>query len=388
MNGKDFVTEQHIIDWRRHIHANPELSFQEVETSKYIYEVLESFGAYELERPTATSVVATLKGAKPGKTIALRADIDALPILEETAIDFKSKNDGVMHACGHDAHTAMLLGAAEGIAKLKDQINGTVKLFFQHAEELLPGGARELVAAGVMEGVDYVFGIHVSPALDTGVIGYRVGFTHAAPDTFQLTIQGKGAHAARPHVSIDPILIGAEIVNALHHIVSRNIDPFDNVVLTIGEFSSGNAANVIPDTAYIQGTIRTVDAETRKLMQARIENIINHSLEMHNATGELVYTIGYDPVINDETAVNFVKAAAEKVVGTAKMEEITPGMGGEDFSAYMTKAPGAFFNIGVGINESEGYGISVHHPKFKIDEAGLVNGSAMHVQLVLDLLSE
>lgn len=386
MNGKELVNEQHIIDWRRHIHANPELSFQEVETSKYIYEVLESFGVYELEKPTPTSVVATLKTGKPGKTIALRSDIDALPILEETDIEFKSKNDGVMHACGHDAHTAMLLGAAEGIAKAKAGLTGTIKLFFQHAEELLPGGARELVAAGVMEGVDYVFGIHVSPNLDTGVVGYRVGFTHAAPDTFQLTIQGKGAHAARPHISIDPILIGSEIVNSLHHIVARNIDPFDNVVLTIGEFTSGNAANVIPDTAFIQGTIRTVNEETRKLMQNRIESIINNSLAMHGATGELIYTIGYDPVINDATATNYVVAAAEKVVGAGMMEEIKPGMGGEDFSAYMTKAPGAFFNIGVGTDESEGYGISVHHPKFKIDEAGLVNGAAMHVQLVLDLL--
>ena len=388
MNGKDFVNSENIIKWRRHIHANPELSFQEVETSAFIYKTLEEIGGFELERLTPTSVIATLNTGRPGKTVALRADIDALPILEETDIEFKSKNDGVMHACGHDSHTAMLLGAAEGLIKIKDEINGTVKLIFQHAEELLPGGAKELVAAGVMDGVDHVFGIHISPALDTGVVGYRAGFTHAAPDTFQLTIQGNGAHAARPHMSTDPILIGAELVNALHHIVSRNIDPFDNVVLTIGEFTSGNAANVIPDTAFIQGTIRTVDMTTRKLMQDRIESIIKHTLEMHGATGELEYTIGYDPVINDAEHVEFVKAAARKVVGEDKMVEVKPGMGGEDFSAYMTKAPGAFFNLGVGTDREQGYGISVHHPKFKMDEAGLVNGSAMHVQLVLDLLGK
>lgn len=388
MDPFKLITESNIIAWRRHLHQHPELSFQEVNTSQYIYEVLEKFQVYELERLTPTSVVATLKGAHPGKTIALRADIDALPITEETDVAFHSVNEGVMHACGHDAHTAMLLGAAEGIATLKDQLHGTVKLIFQHAEELLPGGAKELVAANVMEGVDYVFGIHVNPMLPTGAVGYRVGLTHASPDTFALTIQGKGAHAARPHVSIDPIVVGLEIGNALHHIVSRNIDPFDPAVVTIGEFTSGKAANVIPDTAFIQGTVRTVEPSTRKFIEDKIKATVDQITKMHGASYELEYITGYDPVINDAACVEIVTNAARKILTDEMILEQPAGMGGEDFSAYMTKAPGAFYYIGVGNEVDKGYGISVHHPKFKIDEAGLKNGAAMHVQLVIDLLIE
>jgi amidohydrolase len=390
MSTKSLINEEHLIEWRRHIHENPELSFQEVETAKFLYEKLESFGVYKLEKLTPTSVVATLEGKFPGKCIALRADIDALPILEETDVEFKSKKDGVMHACGHDAHATMLLAAAEAVAKagLKDKIHGTVKFIFQHAEELLPGGARELVAAGVMDGVDEVYGIHVSAKLPTGAFGYIKGPSHAAPDTFQITIQGLGAHAAAPHLSVDPILVGTELVNALHHIVSRNVNPFDNAVITIGEFTSGNAANVIPDTAFIQGTIRTNNPETRKYMEKRIKETIENITKMHGATYDLTYTIGYDPVINVPENVDKIIAAAKKIVPEDMIIEVPPTMGGEDFSAYLKSTPGSFMNIGVGTDQSKGYGYSAHHPKFKIDEAGLVNGSAMHVQLVLDILGE
>ena len=387
MSTKSLINEKHLIEWRRHIHQNPELSFEEVETSKFLYEKLESFGVYKLERLTPTSVIATLEGKFPGKCIAIRTDIDALPILEETDIDFKSKKDGVMHACGHDAHAAMLLAAAEAVAGLKDQLHGSVKFIFQHAEELLPGGARELVAEGVMDGVDEVYGTHVNPALPTGAIGYIKGAAYASPDTFQLTIQGRGAHAAAPHLSIDPILIGTELINALHHIVARNVNPFDSAVITIGEFTSGNAANVIPDTAFIQGTIRTNSLETRKYMEKRIKDTIDSIVKMHGATYELNYVIGYDPVINVPENVDKVIFAAKKIIPEDLIVEIGPTMGGEDFSAYLTKTPGAFMSLGVGTDQSKGYGVSVHHPKFKLDEAALINGAALHVQLVLDILS-
>ena len=388
MDVKALISEENIIKWRRHIHENPELGFQEVETSKYIYEILESFDTYKLEKLTPTSVVATLATGKPGKTIAIRADIDALPILEETDIDFKSKNDGVMHACGHDSHAAMLLGAAEAVAKIKDELTGTIKFIFQHAEELPPGGAQELVAAGVMDGVDHIFGAHIAPGMPAGAIGYRYGVMNAAGDIFELTIKGRGAHAAEPHTSIDPILIGSEIINALHHAVARNFDPFANAVITIGEFRSGHAANIIPDTAWIQGTARTNTKADRDIAEERITKIINNIIEMHGATADFKYLRGYDLVTNATEEMDYVLAAARKVVGEAMIFETPAIMAGEDFSAYLTKAPGAFFNVGVGDDASQGYGVSVHNPKFKLEEAGLFNGAAMHVQLVLDLLGK
>lgn len=386
MNVRDFVNEEHIIEWRRHFHKNPELSFQEEQTSQYIFDVVSGFGVYEMSRPTRTSVLATLDTGKPGPSIALRADMDALPILEETDVEFKSQNDGVMHACGHDAHTAILMGTAEAVAKMKDQLTGRVTFIFQHAEELLPGGARELVAAGVMEGIEHVYGLHVAPGLPTGYVGWRVGATHAAADTFHLTIQGKGSHAATPQASNDPIVMGTELISALHHIVSRNISPFDNVVLTIGEFSSGNAANVIPDTAFIQGTVRTYTDENRKLMEKQVKATVDSIVSMHGGTYDLDYRIGYDAVINQEAEIYDVKEAATAVLGADHLINIPAGMGGEDFSAYLTKAPGAFYYLGVGTDASNGYGYSVHHPKFKIDESALVNGALVHTQLIVDKL--
>ncbi|MGX7420210.1 amidohydrolase [Carnobacterium gallinarum] len=379
------VPVEDMVKWRRHLHENPELSFHEVETARYIYDLLSTFPNLELSTPIENSVVAILKGAKPGKTVALRADIDALPITEEADVAFPSKNPGVMHACGHDTHTAMLLGACKVLTGMQEQIAGTVKFIFQPAEEVPPGGAKFLVEAGVMEDVDLVFGIHIFPMIPVGVVGVRSGSLTAASDIFELTIQGVGSHGSTPELAVDPILIGAEIVTNLNHIVSRNIAALDSAVISIGEFTSGGSANVIPDTARIQGTVRTNDPKTRLYIKQRIEEMIDHITKMYGATYELNYLLGYSAVINDEAATEMVREAAMKVVGEAAIMTPPRMMGGEDFSAYTDVVPGSFFVVGGGTVE-EGCGYMNHHPKFKINEGSLAIGAKMEVQLIKDLL--
>lgn len=376
-----------MIKWRRHLHRYPELSFHEVETAKYIQKVLAEFSNLEVSSLTENSVIAILKGNKPGKTIALRADIDALPIMEEADVPFPSENPGVMHACGHDTHTAMLLGAVKVLSAMQDKIAGTVKFIFQPAEEVPPGGAKLLVEAGVMEDVDMVFGLHIAPNIPVGMIGTRKGAVSAASDVFTLKIKGRGSHGSTPDLSIDPIMIGVEIINNLNNIVSRNISPFDNAVISIGEFNAGKTANVIPDTAQIKGTVRTNNKEVRLFIKKRIEDIIDGICKMYDASYELDYLFGYSEVNNDSSATDIVIAAAEKVVGKNEMFEAPKMMGGEDFSAYTDVRPGSFFILGGGTAAQE-CGYMNHHPKFKIMEDCFPVGAGMHVQLILDILGE
>lgn len=376
-----------MVKWRRHLHRHPELSFHEVETAKYIQKVLADFPNLEVSSLTENSVIAILKGNKPGKTIALRADIDALPIVEEADVDFLSENPGVMHACGHDTHTAMLLGAAKVLSGMQDKIAGTVKFIFQPAEEEPPGGAKLLVEAGVMDDVDMVFGLHIAPNIPVGMVGTRKGAASAASDVFTLKIQGKGSHGSTPDLSVDPIMIGVEIINNLNNIVSRNISPFDNAVISIGEFNAGKTANVIPDTAQIQGTVRTNNKDVRQFIKKRIEGIIDGICKMYDATYDLNYLLGYSEVNNDSEATDIVMAVAEKVVGKEQMFEAPKMMGGEDFSAYTDVKPGSFFILGGG-TAAEGCGYMNHHPKFKIMEECFPVGSGMHAQLILDILGE
>ncbi|MEI5995093.1 amidohydrolase [Candidatus Enterococcus mansonii] len=386
-NIQEQMPQGDMIKWRRHLHRHPELSFHEVETAKYIQSILAEFPNLEVNSLTENSVIATLKGDKPGKTIALRADIDALPIVEESDVDFPSENPGVMHACGHDTHTAMLLGAVKVLTGMQDKIAGTVKFIFQPAEEEPPGGAKLLVEAGVMDDVDMVFGLHIAPNIPVGMVGTRKGAASAASDVFTLKIQGKGSHGSTPDLSIDPIMIGVEIINNLNNIVSRNISPFDNAVISIGEFNSGKTANVIPDTAQIQGTVRTNNKEVRMFIKKRIEDIIDGICKMYDASYELDYLLGYSEVNNDSDATDIVRAAAEKVVGKEMMFEAPKMMGGEDFSAYTDVKPGSFFILGGGTAE-DGCGYMNHHPKFKIMEECFPVGSGMHAQIILDILGQ
>lgn len=375
-----------VVQWRRYLHQNPELSFHEEKTAQFIYETLQSFGNLELSRPTKNSVMARLIGAQPGKILAVRADIDALPITEENTFEFISQNPGVMHACGHDGHTAMLLGTAKVLSGLKDQIKGEVRFLFQHAEEQFPGGAEEMVEAGVMDGVDVVIGTHLWATMEAGKIGVAYGPMMAAPDTFWITITGKGGHAALPHQTIDSIAIGSQVVTNLQHIVSRNTDPLDNLVLSVTQFIGGTTHNVIPGSVQICGTVRSFDANLRQSVPALMERVIKGITEAHGAAYEFKYEFGYRPVINDDHVTRVIEETVREVFGSEALDLMKPNMGGEDFSAFQQKAPGAFFYVGAG-NEEKGIVYPHHHPRFTIDEDALENGVKMFVNATFKLLA-
>ena len=374
-----------VVGWRRHLHQNPELSFHEEETSRFVYETLESFGGLKLSRPTPTSVVARLVGEKPGRTVALRADMDALPITEENDFEFVSKNEGVMHACGHDGHTAMLLGAAKILSGMREEVEGEVRFVFQHAEELYPGGAQELVEGGVMDGVDAVFGIHLWSQLEIGKIGVVYGPMLASPDTFKITVEGRGGHAAMPHQTADAIAIGAQVVTNLQHLVSRNTDPLDNVVVSVTRFVGGTTHNVIPGSVELEGTVRTLDEEVRKEIPETMERIVKGVTGAHGASSSLEYQRGYRPVINDEEVTRVVEETAREVLGEGALEMMRPIMGGEDFSAYQQVTPGTFLFVGAG-NQEKGITAPHHHPRFTVDEDALEKGVKMFVHTTFGLL--
>lgn len=382
------LPQEKIIEWRRHFHQNPELSFEETHTAQFIYDTLQSFPGMKVQRPTPTSVVGILQGAAgAGKTIALRADIDALPVAEETGLPFKSSVDGVMHACGHDTHAAMLLGTAYVIAQMQEQLRGTVKFLFQHAEEKPPGGAAEIMRSGILDDVDYIFGLHIIPNLKTGSIGIVSGTATTSADGFFLKIQGRGSHASMPQLAVDPVMIGSQIVTALYEIVSRNVTPGEKAVLSIGEFSSGDMPNVIPDTAKISASIRTVTPATRKLMENRVRTIIDSICTMHGATYDLDYILGYGPVINDSRLCDIARAAAVKAVGEENVFESPQLPASEDFSAYTEKIKGCYFILGGG-TEADGCSYANHNPKFVIVEDAMFNGTKTEIQIILDLLSQ
>lgn len=373
-----------VINWRRHFHQNAELSFHEEKTSQFIYDTLESFGGLELSRPTKTSVVAKLKGSRPGRVLAIRADMDALPINEENNFEFVSKNQGVMHACGHDGHTSILLGTAKILSELKEEIPGEIRFLFQHAEELFPGGAEEMVQAGVMDCVDQVIGLHLWSPLEVGKIELAAGPVFAAPDEFHITINGKGGHAAQPHFTIDSIAIGAQVVTNLQHIVSRNVDPLDPLVVSVTQFIAGTAHNVIPGSVYLNGTVRSFKSELRDDVPVLMERIVKGVTEAHGASYEFKYQKGYRPVINDKEVTEKLREALVEAFGEDVIKEGVPTMGGEDFSGFLQKAPGSFFMVGAG-NEEKGIVYPHHHPRFTIDEDSLPMGVKAFVQAVFKL---
>ena len=378
--------EARTIAWRRQLHAHPELSFQEVETSAFVAERLGELDGIELERPTPTSVVARLRGSRPGPTLALRADMDALPVQEETGLEFASARPGVMHACGHDGHTAMLLATATVLAERRDELLGEVRFVFQHAEETPPGGARELVAAGVMDGVDLVVGCHLISRLDVGKIGASAGPRMASGDTFRIEISGSAGHAGFPHTSVDPVAAAAEVVVSLQHVVARETNPLEAVVVSVTRIAGGSADNVIPERVELGGTVRTFSTESRARTRAAVERIVQGVAAAHRAEGRLDYLEGYAPVVNDPEAVARVRAAAEAELGADAVVEQEAIMAGEDFSAYLRVVPGVFFVVGAR-NEAIGASYPHHHSRFAIDEAALRNGIAVLVRTALDYLA-
>lgn len=386
---KDAVAavRQDVVQWRRHLHAHPELSFQEEETAQFVYDTLTTFEGLEVSRPTQTSVMARLIGSSSRPVVAVRADMDALPITEESNVEFVSKNPGVMHACGHDGHTAMLLGTAKILSGLRDQLAGEVRFLFQHAEELLPGGAQQMVDAGVMDGVDLVIGAHLWMPLAVGLVGVAAGPLTAAPDTFRIVVRGRGGHAAQPHMTVDSLAVGAQIVTNLQHIVARCADPLDRLVLSVTKFHAGTADNIIPESAELAGTVRSFSPQLRQDVPVLMERIIKGITEAHGARYEFRYERGYRPVVNDEKVTGWLREALAETFGPDRLvvDGLTT-MGGEDFSAFQTKAPGTFILIGAA-NPHEGIVYPHHHSRFTVDEDALAIGVQAFVSGVPRLLA-
>jgi amidohydrolase len=365
--------EKEVIAWRRRLHKYPELSYTEEATGQFVAATLSEFGGIEISRPAGHSVVGRIRGSHPGKVVALRADMDALPITEETALEYKSQNVGIMHACGHDGHTAMLLGTAKVLAAMKDELAGEVRLLFQHAEEKGPGGATEMIAAGVMEGVDAVIGAHLWSPLECGRIGISRGAMMAATDAFDISIKGEGGHASRPQDVTDSIAIAAQVVTNLQHIVARNTDPLDSLVVSVSTFNAGTAHNVIPGEVKISGTVRSFREEVRATVPELMERIIDGVTKAHGATYRFEYKKGSAAVINQDDVNRVIENAARELFGEEAIDYDQKNMGGEDFSAFQGVTPGVFFYVGAR-NQAKQAVYPHHHPRFAIDEDALVNG--------------
>ncbi len=378
--------EQELIELRRDFHQYPELGFEEYRTSEKIVDFLSKLDL-EVQKIKKTGVVALLDCGE-GPVIAFRADIDALPITEQTDVSYKSKVNGVMHACGHDGHTSILLGLAKVLNRFKDKLTGKIKFIFQPAEEG-PGGALPLIEAGVLENpkVDKIFGLHVEETLPTGVIGLHSKVASAAADEINLKVKGKGGHAAAPHQGVDAIVVASQIVIALQTIISRQVNPQQSAVISLGTINGGYKRNVIADTVELRGTIRTTDPELRKIMPDMIEQIIRGVTLSYRADYELDYTFGYPVLVN---SVKDVKRSKEFLLDIPYINQLKqikqPSMGAEDFAYYLQKVPGVFFRLGAGSAEQEYY--PGHHPKFNFDEKALKIGVAMFVYITLNIIED
>lgn len=355
---------------RRYLHMHPELSYQEFETAKYICNFYDELGIPYEKNVGENGIVARIEGQLPGRTVALRADFDALPIQEETGVDYQSLVPNVSHACGHDGHTATLLTVAKTLFENRESLAGTYVMIHQHAEEITPGGAKTMVAAGCLDGVDAVFGTHLWSQYESGTVQTCPGPMMAGADRFTLKIIGAGGHGAMPHTTIDAITLGAQIISTLQQIVSRRISPTSPAVLTIGSFHAGNAFNVVAGTAELTGTVRTFNTDLREDVIREMERIIKGLCDAAGATYEFDYTRGHPPVINDNAMAQFVLDTAATVPTVANVEVVEASMVGEDFSYYLLEKPGAFFFTGA--KPLTGTAYPHHHPKFNFDEKAMV----------------
>lgn len=380
-----------VIADRRHLHENPELGFQEVKTAAFVKQRLEALGVEDIRTGiNKTGVTGLIRGTAkgPGRNVLVRADMDALPILEENEVEYKSQNDGVMHACGHDAHTAILLGLARVLSDRKNEFSGTVKLLFQPAEELPPGGAKGMIEEGVLNDppIEAVFGLHMSQSDPVGKIMVGSGPVMAAADAFRIVIQGKGGHAAYPSENIDPVVIGAQIVVALQSLVSRETDPMESAVLSTCVFKAGDAFNVIPDTAELAGTVRTFKPDVQDHIERRITEVATGIAQAMQASAAVTYTRGYPATVNDESMTQLARESAVEVVGAENVVEMEPKMGAEDFSYFLQERPGSYFFVG-SKNEERGLVWGHHHPRFDIDEESLAAGLGTMATSVLTYLT-
>ncbi len=371
---------EYLINTRRHLHMHPETGFNCVNTSKFIEAELKSFKVDKIEHAGKHSLVATIINGK-GKTIGLRADFDALNITEETNLEFSSKNEGVMHACGHDAHTSMLLTTCKYLAENKDKWQGTVKFIFQEAEEGPdPGGAYYIVNSNILDDVEEFFALHVSPGFETGELAINYGNALAAADTINVEFEGVGTHAAYPHLGVDPIVMQADFIMSIQSIVSRKVDPFKTAVVTIGMVKSGTTFNIIPDKAYLSGTVRTFSNEVRDLIEKKLKVIAQAVATKHDGSCKVEYIRGYDPTVNSNDSV-------EKIINSGKeiFDKITildeASMGAEDFSRYINLKKGAIAWLGVKHKDIENF--NIHNSKFNLNEEALIKGCKLFINIVM-----
>lgn len=390
----DFLKEaENLFDYtqamRRDFHMHPELGFQEVRTAGIVAKELQSLGLEVSTGIGKTGVVAVIEGRKPGPVLLLRADMDALPITEDTGAEYASQNHGIMHACGHDGHTAILLTVAKMLNKVRDELPGSIKLVFQPAEEGM-GGAEGMIRDGVLDNpkVDYVLGLHLWNEKPVGWLGIAAGPYMAGADEFKLTLTGKGGHGAQPHTTADPIVAGAHIISALQTIVSRNVAPIDTAVVSVTTFHGGHAFNVIPQTAEMTGTIRTFKPEVRERTLKRFEEIATGVAQSMGCTADVQFFNTAPAVVNEAKVTSIVQQAAAKVLPSHHIDTGNMAtMGSEDFAFFLNRAPGAFFFVG-SANAERRLNYSHHHPKFDIDEAALPHAAALMAQAAMELLSQ
>ncbi|GGI39719.1 M20 metallopeptidase family protein [Mammaliicoccus stepanovicii] len=370
-----------LIEIRRYLHQHPELSFKEENTKKYIADYLENLGIKVKKDVGGNGLLGYIKGDHPGPTIAFRADFDALPIQDEKDVPYKSTVDGVMHACGHDAHTASLLITAKILQENTQDIHGNVVLIHQHAEEVLPGGAKSMVDAGALKDVDYLFGTHTASHIDANKIGFCAGPAYAAADSFEIEIQGQGGHGAMPQLAKDPIVAASSFIVQAQTIVSRTLDPLESAVVTFGTFNGGNAFNVIADKVKLSGTVRTYLPTVKQQIKERLNGILNGIESSFGVKCHLSYQDGYPPVVNHEAETMWVKQLASQIDSVEEAFDYPPSLGGEDVGYYLQHVPGSYFFTGVG-NQSLNSTYPHHHPKFDLDEQSLQNSVKIFLSIV------
>lgn len=360
-----------MVQMRRYLHQHPELSFEEIETPKFIADYHRKLGHEVRTEVGGRGVVALLKGDKPGPTVALRADFDALPIQEETTVDYKSKVDGIMHACGHDGHTATLLGLAKVFNQMKADLEGTIVFIHQHAEELIPGGAISMIEDGCLDGVDVIFGTHLWSTLPLGEVTYRHGPIMAASDRFDITIQGFGGHGSQPEKTKDSIVIASQLVGNLQQIVSRKVSPLDAAVVSVCSIEAKNPFNIIADSASLTGTVRTLKEDVRQYIEQEMDRVIKGTCLVSDADYRFTYTRGYPAVVNHPEETDLVAEVAKKVPSVTSVKQCEPNMGSEDFAYYLQHVKGAFFFTGAAVSDPQ-HIYPHHHPKFNFDERAMV----------------
>lgn len=370
-----------IVAWRRDFHRHPETAFEETRTSRVLREFLVGLGLAVV--PLAkTGLRAVLRGRPGGRAVALRADMDALPMQEEGDKEYISLNPGATHACAHDGHMAILMGAARVLSEMRDRLNGDVVFLFQPSEERIPGGARRMITEGALEGVDAVFGLHLWQNLPTGIVGLVKGAMMAQPDAFSITIKGRGGHGSMPQQTVDPILTAAHLVASVQSIVSRNMDPLKPAVVSFGTIEGGTIYNIIPEKVTLTGTVRSFDLEVQQTAESRLRQITDMTCAAFGAEAEFHYEQGYPPVVNHPDEIDFVREVTARTLGADRARDIEPVMGGEDFSYYLQQVPGAFFFFGMG----DGTKYPHHHPRFDIDESSLPQAALLMSRLALDFL--